>query len=338
MKRQALYFTGPGQVNIQEEDLPALRSGEVLVRSIASAISPGTELLIYRDQAPKGQAADATIEALEGELNYPFKYGYATVGEIIELGPDVEAQWFGKRVFAFNPHESLFNTQIRHLHAVPATLSTEDAIFLPNMETAINFVMDGKPMIGERVAVFGQGIVGLLTTSLLSRFPLAELITVDKYENRREASLSLGATDSIHPEALSDLQRAWPEESAQGADLIYELSSAPDTLNHAIRLAGFEGRIIIGSWYGDQQTTLELGREFHRNRVKLVSSQVSTLAADLRSRWSKARRFELAWGKLGEIKPSRFITHRFPLEHAAEAYRLLDQKPEEAIQIIFQYQ
>ena len=338
MKRQALYFVGLGQVNIHEEDLPALKSGEVLVRSIASAISPGTELLIYRDQAPKGLAADATIEALGGEFSYPFKYGYATVGEIIELGPDVEGQWLGKRIFAFNPHESLFNAQIRYLHAVPATLSTEDAIFLPNMETAINFVMDGKPIIGERAAVFGQGIVGLLTTSLLAQFPLAELITVDKYENCREASLSLGATKSIHPEALSALQRAWSEESAQGADLIYELSGAPEALNHVIRLAGFESRIIIGSWYGDQQTTLELGREFHRNRVKFISSQVSTLAAEFRGRWSKTRRFELAWGKLGVVKPSRFITHRFPLQHAAEAYRLLDNKPEEAIQVIFQYQ
>ena len=333
MKRISLYFEGPKKVGIREEEIPALDGGEVLVRSIASAISPGTELLIYNDQAPKGMAADSTIAALEGQFNYPIKYGYAVVGEVTELGSNVEHQWMGKRVFAFNPHESHFITQPQHLHIVPEGLATEAALFVPNIETAINFVLDGKPLLGERVAVFGQGIVGLLTTSILSQFPLDELVSIDRFENRRTASLAAGANQSIQPSGLNSLRNRW----TAGADLIFELSGSPKALNQAIQLAGFESRIVIGSWYGDKPSEINLGGEFHRNRIKLLSSQVSSIAAELRGRWDKPRRFELVWEKLAQLQPSQFITHRFPLEHAAEAYHLLDQQPESAIQVIFEH-
>ncbi|MBC8504898.1 MAG: zinc-binding alcohol dehydrogenase [Anaerolineales bacterium] len=337
MKRQSLYFEGPRRVGIREEELPALKPEEVLVRSIASAISPGTEMLIYGDQAPLGLSADSTIEALDGQFNYPFKYGYSLVGEVIELGDKVASHWLGKIVFAFNPHESHFVAHTEYLHPIPNFVSVEDAIFLPNMETAINFVMDGKPQIGERVAVFGQGIVGLLTTSLLSEFPNNELVTFDNYENRRNASLSIGADKSLSPSEMDVIQDQWLGDNIQGSDLIFELSGSPEALNQAIQLTGFESRIIIGSWYGEKKTPLELGREFHRNRIKLISSQVSTIAAEFQGRWDKSRRFDLVWEKLAEIKPSRFITHRFPLECATEAYQLLDQAPKETIQVIFEY-
>ncbi len=337
MVRKSLHFEGPRQVGIQEEEMPALKSGEVLVRAISSAISPGTERLIYRDLAPKGFSADATISALEGDFDYPFKYGYSMVGEIIQLEADVDAQMLGKRVFAFNPHESYFTANIDDLQPVPDSIATDDAVFLPNMETAVNFVMDGKPLIGERVVVFGQGIVGLLTTSLLAEFPLEELVTIDNYEVRRNASLAAGAERSLHSQDLAHLNELWSEPGIKGADLLYELSGSPEALNAAIRLAGFGSRIVIGSWYGEKKTPLELGREFHRNRIHLLSSQVSTLAPEFQSRWDKNRRFEVAWKKIPALEPSRFITHRFSLEQAAEAYRLLDQHPEEAIQIIFDY-
>ena len=333
VKGKSLYFEGPRQVAVREEDIPAPGPKEVLVRSIASAISPGTELLIYRDQAPKGLAADETIEALEGQFYYPFKYGYSVVGEIIARGPNAKPSWIGQRVLAFNPHESHFVTELKSLHVLPNTIATEEAVFLPNVETAINFVMDGKPLIGENVVVFGQGIVGLLTTSLLSEFPLASLVTIDNYKNRREASLSAGADQSISPSELNTMR----ELQKKGADLIFELSGSPDALNQAIQLSGYESRIIIGSWYGEKKAALDLGAEFHRNRVKLISSQGSTIAAEFQGRWDKKRRFDLVWEKIRGVRPSRFITHRFPLVEAAEAYALLDRRPEESIQVIFEY-
>ena len=337
MKRQSVYFEGPRQVAVRTEEVPDLKPGEVLVRGLISGISPGTEMLIYRDQAPKDMDIDLNIEALGGEFNYPFKYGYTMIGEVAALGEGVDGAWLDRQVFAFNPHESHFTARVEHLHPLPEGVSVDNTVFLPNMETAVNFLMDGKPLIGERVVVFGQGVIGLLTTALLQTYPLAELITVDTYAKRRELSRSLGAGGAVPPEELDSIRQAWGMDGIDGAELIYELSGSPDALNQAIRLAGFESRIIVGSWYGEKLSSLALGREFHRSRITLVSSQVSTLAAEHRGRWSKARRLALAWEKLIQVQPARMITHRFTIADAPLAFQLLDQEPESAVQVILQY-
>lgn len=318
-------------MRVKEEEIPSLKEGEVLVRTIISAISPGTELLIYRHQVPKGMAADTTIAALEGKFEHPFKYGYAAVGEVIQAGAEVDKSWLGKRVFAFNPHESHFVTHFQNLLLLPEEISPDQAVFLPNMETAVNFLMDGNPLIGERVAVYGQGIVGLLTTALLATFPLAELITFDTYESRRRVSLSLGASDAVDPSNVLD----W--HAISDFDLIYELSGSPAALDQAIGISGFESRIVIGSWYGEKRANLDLGGDFHRNRIQLISSQVSTLASQFRGRWSKSRRMDLAWQMLAEIDPSRFITQRFDISQAGQAYHALDTNPQKSIQIVIEY-
>jgi len=331
MESQILYFTAPGKIELRTEATPAPRSGQVLVEAICSAISPGSELLIYRGQFPQDLPVDETISALSGEFAYPLKYGYASVGQVIEAGSKEDVGWVGRRVFAFQPHASHFLARPEELHPLPSEMEAEAAAFLPNMETAVNFLIDGRPLVGERVIVFGQGIVGLLTTALLARFPLASLTTVDPSPRRRAASLQAGAHTSLPPEALVGLK----EEV--GADLVYELSGEPAALNQAIEVCGFSGRIVVGSWYGVKPVTLHLGGHFHRARLRLISSQVSTLAPETSGRWSKARRLEVAWGLIPELDPARFITHRFPIERAAEAYALLDQSPEGAIQALFTY-
>ena len=123
----------------------------------------------------------------------------------------------------------------------------------------------------------------------------------------------------------------------QGADLTFELSGNPTALNDAIALTAFSGRIVIGSWYGEKQVEVNLGGTFHRSRIKLISSQVSTIAPELEGRWDKARRFDAAWKALERTRPEKWITHRFPLEEAAQAYRLLDESPQDAIQVLLTY-
>ena len=199
VRRQSLWFTAPFQVTVREEQLPVLQPDEMLVETAVSAISPGTEMLLYRGQMPSEMAFDETIAALEGGVAFPLKYGYAAVGQVIETGKDVDGAWNGRFVFAFNPHESHFITKPDYVLPLPEGLAPETAVFLPNMETAVSFVMDGSPVIGERVVVFGQGVVGLLTTRLLAQFPLAELVTVDGYALRREWSEKMGATAVFDP-------------------------------------------------------------------------------------------------------------------------------------------
>jgi 2-desacetyl-2-hydroxyethyl bacteriochlorophyllide A dehydrogenase len=341
VNRTSLYFTGPGKVELREEAVPEPGNGEVLVRALFSAISSGTELLVYHDDFPSDLPVDATIPSLAGTFGFPLKYGYSVVGQVVALGSGVDVSWLNRSVFAFHPHESLFAASPDELVLVPDNISLEDAVLLPGMETAVNFLMDGRPLIGERVVVFGQGIIGLLTTSLLAQFPLGSLTTVDRYPLRRRVSLEAGATASLDPEAPDFLERVkgplYGHEGRPGPDLTFELSGNPDALNQAITVTCFDGRIILGSWYGRKQVALDLGGRFHRSRIKLISSQVSSLAPVFSGRWTRARRFETAWRLLDKVKPSRFINRRFHIAQAAEAYRSLDSSPDEVIQVILTY-
>lgn len=358
MKARTLFFTAPRQVEIRESELPVLQDDEALVETQCSAISAGTEMLVYRGEFP--HLAD-THDNLSSELNYPTPYGYANVGIIMETGRDVDKGLRGTRVFGFASHASAFISNPSSLIPVPASLPAEGCVFLPNMETAVNLVQDGAPILGERVLVLGQGVVGLLVASLLREFPLEALVTSDRYALRRKASLEIGVDDSFDPEVLEEnlsergnkhqfayaqIQSAsstaiTPDTNkfayAQNFDLTFELSGSPSALNDAIALTAFSGRIVIGSWYGEKRAPIDLGGAFHRSRIQLISSQVSTIAPALSGRWDKARRFGVAWEALRRIQPQKWITHRFPIEEAEKAYRLLDENPQETIQVIFEY-
>lgn len=342
MRRLAVEFSKPYQVKVVEESVPEPAQDQVLVRTTVSAISPGTELLVYRGQWPDDLPIDATIQALDGKFTFPIKYGYATAGQVIALGSNVSREWLDRLVFAFNPHESHFLAFPTELIPLPSSLDAEEAAFLPNMETAVSFLMDGRPLIGDAVAVFGQGVVGLLTTSLLARLPLSLLVTFDGLPLRREKAKGLGAHAVLDPaeSGLADRVRGLLQEHGceNGVDLSYEVSGNPAALDQAIALTGFNGRIIVGSWYGSKRTDVDLGGYFHRSRIQIISSQVSTLAPDLTGRWTKSRRLGLALRMLELVKPVSLITHRYHISRAEEAYELLDQRQDEAIQVMLTYE
>src|SRR5574341_481515 len=338
MQRRTIYFTAPRRVELREESLPALGADEVLVETLCSAISAGTEMLVYRGQFPK--EVDA-VDSISSGLHYPTPYGYACVGRVTEIGKSVNREWENRLVFAFQPHASHFITVPDSLFPIPASLSPETACFLPNMETAVNLVQDAAPILGERVLVLGQGVIGLLTTALLREFPLDVLVTADCYPLRHQASLDLGVTASLDSTAsdfchlaLSHCDRAIaPRREVEalpqrgGFDLTFELSGNPAALDDAIAVTAFSGRIVVGSWYGEKRVPIDLGGAFHRSRIKLISSQVSTIAPELSARWDKSRRFEVAWNALKRIQPQKWITHRYSIEQAAEAYKVLATSP-----------
>lgn len=329
-KARTLYFTSPKQLEVRETNLPELKADEVLVQTICSSISAGTEMLVYRGQFPQLKEVHDTVS---NELKYPMSYGYACVGRIKKMGRDLDKSLENKLVFAFQPHASLFIAHPSSLIIVPASLSAETASLLPNMETAVNLVHDGAPILGERVLVLGQGIIGLLTASLLSEFPLETLTVVDQFELRRKALGNDGKGLEIKSLSPEDLRLSKLEPN----DLTFELSGSPDALNDAIERTTFSGRIVIGSWYGRKDAHIDLGGSFHRSRIKLVSSQVSTISPELSGRWDKTRRFDIAWNALKRIHPEKWITHRFSLEDALQAYQLLDEHPQDTIQVIFDY-
>lgn len=324
-----VYFTQPYQVAVKTCALPLLLPHQMLVTTVASGISAGTEMLFYRGQVPSGMTVDASITGMTEGVRYPLTYGYACAGTVTAIGDDVAPEWLGRAVFAFHPHTSHFVTTSQDVLPIPTGISHEQAIFLPNMETAVNFIMDAQPVIGERAVILGQGIVGLMTLALLSKYPLLEIIAVDGYANRRRLAELWGATSVCSPDEFTS--------TIYDPDLILEVSSSPAALNAAIRAAGFGTRIIIGSWYGDKPVTLPLGGPFHRNRVRLISSQVSSLDGSFTNRWDKARRLAVAWEMLRAVPTAELISHRFSINEAAAAYALLDQDAAAALQVVFTY-
>lgn len=340
MLRQCVVIAAPRRIEVAEELLPRGQPGQLLVRTEVSAISPGTEMLFYRGQVPEGMALDATLDPTLDAMaqragQYPLRYGYSCVGRVVEVAGESLTPWLHRRVFAFVPHASHFWVDPGEVLLVPEGLDPAAAALLPNMETAVNFVMDGQPAIGEQVVVVGQGVVGLLTTALLRQFPLQRLTAVDPIELRRATALRLGADSAIFDEDLG--RSGAPPPGWEPADLVYELSGNPAALNTALALTGFAGRVVIGSWYGQKQAPLNLGGAFHRSRIRLIASQVSTIDPQWRGRWDKDRRFALAWRMLQELQVGFLITHRFPVAEAAGAYRLIDEQPEQAIQVVLTY-
>jgi len=275
---------------------------------------------------PPGMKLDANLPGLSGSTGYPVSYGYSLVGTVMDVGPGADPALLGLEVFAFHPHTTHAILRSGEVTPLPAGLDALDAVFFPNMETAVNLVLDGAPLIGERVAVLGLGVVGLLTVALLSRFPLSALVGLDRQVARRSKALELGAT-------------ACPEDTAgrDSVDLVYELTGNPAALDAALSLCGFASRLCVGSWYGAKASPVALGGDFHRNRIRLFSSQVSTIAPELSGRWTRERRAEIAWRELSRVLPSRLVTHRYPLASCTEAYRLIQEGQPDMLQVLFTY-
>lgn len=335
MAGESLYFTGPETVALRERSVEHSPE-EVLVETHVSAISPGTEQLIYHGEAPRDLPADETLEALDGDLSYPLRYGYAVVGEVIETGSAVDSEWLGRTVFAFNPHETQFSADPSTLIPVQDGTSAAEMVLYPTVETATTLVLDGGPRVGERVVVFGAGAIGLCVIGLLASFPLSELVVVDPLQSRRERAMDLGADVALAPEALSGDR--WDDAAGpDGADLLYELSGNPSALDDALAVAGYDSRVVVGSWYGTKSPTLDLGGDFHRDRVSIESSQVSTIDPARRGRWTFDRRTEVTLDNLETLPVGDFITHRIPFGDAPDAYRLLDDHPEDALQVLLTY-
>ena len=336
MKNFAVYFTDVNKIEVREEKTPSVREHQVLVQTIVSAISAGTEMLFYHGLVPGEIPLDENIPVLATRSGYPFKYGYAVVGKVIECGKMVDNKWRDRLVFAFHPHQSFFAADPDNIIKIEGA-SAEDAVYLANMETAVNFVMDGRPLIGERILVFGQGVVGLLTTLLLAQIPLRELLTVDLHEVRRKMSIQCGAAACLDPQKEDFAEAADRLLEGNRADLVYKLTGNPQTIELAIPLTAFGGRVIIGSWYGTKTQKLHLNSNFHWRRIRLISSQVSTLAPEFTGAWTKQRRFEVAREMITRLKPSRLTTHRVPIQEAGKAYRLLAETPEQAIGVALTY-
>ncbi len=301
------------------------------VRAVASALSQGTEMLVYRGEVPADLPLD--LPTLAGSFGFPIKYGYATVGRVLDTGAGVEDLAPGDLVFVHHPHQDVFVVPA----AMPVRLSDELdpllGLFVANLETAVNVVHDTPLRLGETALVFGQGVVGLLVAQLLRLAGAGRVLVVDPLKNRRDLARTVGVDETFEP-GEDFPERILETTAGRGADVAVEVSGSGAALQAAIEAVAVEGTVVAASWYGAKPVALSLGGHFHRGRVRLRSSQVGRMSPDLGSRWDLDRRTEMVLGLLSRLRLKELISHRFPFEEAPEAYRLVDERPGEAVQVI----
>jgi threonine dehydrogenase-like Zn-dependent dehydrogenase len=318
VKAQALVFVAPGQVELREVHAGQPGDEEVLIRTAYSGISSGTEMLAYRGELDATLALDETIGSLRGTFTYPFAYGYSCAGHV-EGGALPE----GTAVFAFHPHQDRFVAPASDVVAIGA-LPPRQATLFPLVETALQVSLDAGPVLRDPVVVVGLGTVGVLVGLVLTRAG-ARVLGTEPREWRRRAAAAVGLR-AVSPEELPGLVA--DEAGGAGVPLVVEASGNPEALASSLPLLAHEGTVLVASWYGAKPVTLPLGAEFHRRRLQVRSTQVSTIPVHLQGRWNVARRRAATLDLMAELPLQALSTHEFPLADAASAFAAVDRGEE----------
>jgi threonine dehydrogenase-like Zn-dependent dehydrogenase len=280
MAREALAFwlRAPGTGEIRRVPLPEPGPGEVLVRALRSGVSRGTETLVFDGRVPAGQYERMRAPYQEGDLPGPVKYGYLSVG-VVEEGP---ADLRGRTVFCLYPHQSAYVVPAGAVTVVPEDVPPARAVLAGTVETAVNALWDAAPLLGDRIAVVGAGMVGCCVARLLARFPGTRVTLVDVDPARAEVAAALG------------VGFAAPADAAGGLDLAVHTSATSAGLQTSLDLLAPEGTVLELSWYGDAETRVSLGGAFHSGRLAIRASQVGTVGPARRGRRTTGERLELA--------------------------------------------
>lgn len=323
-----LWFDAPRHVEVRRAPLPFPAPRQLLVRGLYSGISQGTELLLYRGEGPT--PFDPSLDT-PGQPTYPRRYGYAWVGEVVAGVDDgtggVSTIPTGTRVFALAPHAEYHVVDAEALTILDDGIPSERAVLTANLETALTGVWDAGISLGDEVVILGGGIIGLLTAWLV-RLCGARVRLVEPSVRRREAGRRLGIVEAVTPEDDVPLGTA---------DVVIEATGEPKNIEQAILHAAPEACITVLSFYGTRVAPVPLGAEFHRRRLSLRASQVSSIPPTRRARWSSARRLRLVQHLLADPVLDELIDPSVPFEQAASAYAGLEQAGGGALQMVFRY-
>jgi len=292
----AFWLRAPGCGEIRPVALPEPRRDEVLVRTLLSGISRGTETLVFRGGVPPGQHAAMRAPYQEGDFPGPVKYGYLNVG-VVEQGPP---ELRGRTVFCLYPHQTAYVVPAGAVTVVPDGVPAARAVLAGTVETAVNALWDARPLLGDRVTVLGAGMVGCCVARLLSRFPALHVELVDVDPGRADVAAALGA------------EFALPADATAGRDLVVHASATSAGLQRSLELLAPEGTVIDLSWYGDSEVRLSLGGAFHSRRLGIRASQVSTLSPARSGRRSATDRLVLALELLRDAAFDALLTGQSP--------------------------
>jgi threonine dehydrogenase-like Zn-dependent dehydrogenase len=274
----AFWLRAPGFGEIRPVTLPSPRPDEVMVRTLRSGVSRGTETLVFRGGVPPGQYTAMRAPFQEGDFPAPVKYGYLNVGAV-ERGPD---ELRGRTVFCLYPHQSAYVVPATAVTLVPDGVPPARAVLAGTVETAVNAMWDARPLLGDRVAVVGAGMVGCCVARLLSLFPAVRVTLVDVDPARAEVAAALG------------VEFALPADAPDGQDLVVHASATSAGLQRSLELLAPEGTVIELSWYGDDEVRISLGGAFHSSRLAIRASQVGTVSPARSGRRTTADRLAVA--------------------------------------------
>jgi threonine dehydrogenase-like Zn-dependent dehydrogenase len=308
---RAFWVAAPKRGEIRDETLPVPANEEVLVRALFSGISRGTEALVFGGRVPASEYRRMRAPFQAGDFPAPVKYGYASVGRVEQGALELQ----DRLVFVLHPHQTRYVVPLAAVHVLPDGLPPGRAVLAANLETAINGLWDARPHVGDRVTVVGAGSVGCLCAWLARRIVGCEVELVDSNPRRAGVAAALG------------VRFAEPSAAMPDADVVIHASGAPAGLDHALRIAGFEARIVELSWFGDATVPLSLGAAFHARRLAIVSSQVGAVAASQRPRWDARRRMALSLDLLKDPSLDALITGESAFESLPEVMARLADAP-----------
>ena len=242
----------------------------------------------------------------------------------------------GDRVFVHHPHQTEYVVPASFTQPLPVGVDPAVGTLLANLETAVNIVLDAAPRIGEMVVIYGQGVVGVLVAQILDSMGTVAVVRVEPDWDRLNLveKLARGRILSTDEEALDHVMMV---SGGRGADLAIECSGNPAALNAALGCLAPEGTVVVASWYGTKEASIDLGGTFHRNRLRVISSQVGRIGPELTARWDRSRRLCFASDLLSKLNLAPLITHRIPFKDAGKAYDLLQSSPGGVMQAVLTY-
>lgn len=281
---RAFWIASPEHGEIRAEPLAAPSADEVVVRTLYSGVSRGTEALVFQGRVPASEYQRMRAPFQSGDFPAPVKYGYANVGQVEQGPPGL----LHRNVFALYPHQTRYVVPAHAVHVLPEAVPPHRAVLAANAETAINGLWDARPQVGDRITIVGGGTVGCLVAWLAGRIPGCEVELVDINSRRESVARALGVRFAGCDQASSD------------RDVVIHASGSAAGLNLALRVAGFEATIVELSWHGNQAVPIALGEAFHARRLTLKSSQVGSVAGSQRPRWNPRRRMQLALAALSD--------------------------------------
>jgi Zn-dependent alcohol dehydrogenase len=278
IRATAFWADGHGGGALRDEDVADPADGEVLVRTLHTGISRGTETIVMRGEVPESEGVRMRAPFQAGDFPGPVKYGYLNVGEVTAGDRSLR----GRTVFTLFPHQSRFVVPSAATTVVPEGVPPRRAVLAGAVETAVNILWDAGPCLGDRISVVGAGMIGCAVARLARGIPGADVVLVDVDPAKAAVATQLGVEFAV------------PADAPRDREIVVDTSGSEAGLRHALEAVATEGEVIEASWFGDRFVRLPLGADFHSRRLTIRSSQVGTVSARRRATRTTADRLALA--------------------------------------------